>query len=199
MNTEIVIGNSGKWTVESPYSVDDIEYECTAINTFSSLESLGISVLTKVYQDVGLGTSEYDLAKSADIRLITLTSSNGMELLLPEDKITSVPRYETVPYSHVVIGVDIGLLWDQVDLDSISAEVNSLVSNHTGIATTTLVRRIPVSEVIPKDKHNAIELARATNQVFDTTANAKLATANERIAEMTTRMTFLETIIKENL
>lgn len=197
MNAEIIIGNSGKWVVTSPYAVLDVEYTCTAINTFESLEGLGVSVLTQVYQSVGLEKAIYDDAKANGVRLITLSSANDGIVIVPEDHIETIPRYETVPYSHVIIGVDIGLLWDDVNLDTIRDEINDLVTNHVGVNTTAMVRRIPVTEIIPKDKHEAIEQARRTNQRFDTTAVAKLAAETERNATLTNHVTFLEQIIAE--
>ena len=195
---EILVGDTGQWEITAPFVLEDAVYTCTGVSSMESLESLGVSVLSSIYGAVGLDATKYLEDKAADVKIITLKKGTGNVVNIPSSFISAAPEFTVVDYSRVMVGVDLGVLPDSLDLSYIAGELEDKVNGSLGITTSASVRRVPIDYVMSQEKHQQLESTRLSNVSVSPSNFRKLQDANAMITTLNIRIDFLEQIITAN-
>lgn len=201
---------SGFYEFEKPWKVKEgMVYECIAIRTFTDIYKLGISVYSAYYEPAGLvvntlipdGTSifnfEEESAKQPNI--ITLRGVDGSVIYVPDTYITKMPDNTLVPYSQVVLGVSLGPLPDEVNIDTLVTDVNALVASRAGINSTVHVCRAALEKNPTFEEHVQLEFTRLEGmpEVVPNT-QAELDRALGELEECQVRIDVLTAALIEN-
>lgn len=165
------IGLKGFYTFKKPWvAKEGIAYTCLAIRSFSDVLKLGTDPYYTYYKSVGLedgkditGTSEkFSYAKEVanSVNIITLEGGDGSVMYVPSSYILKMPDITLVPYSRVILSVDLGALPDSLDLSSIKEDVASLVAARMNINPTVEIGTVPVENNPTQIKHAELEATR---------------------------------------
>ena len=124
----------GEYQVAAPFVLEAGRiYKCDAIDGFEVLEERGKDVFALFYETVGLSAAIYEEDRLNGINIITLVSDNAPSVDVPSSYIARFPNQTVVPYSQLILSVDLGLLPDGIDLTSTSDSIASIVSELVGI------------------------------------------------------------------
>lgn len=199
----------GFYKFASPWTVKaGTIYECLAIRTFTDIYKLGQDVYRTYYEPVGLiegvvvpGTSvpfTFSTEVAQEPNIITLRGSDGSMIYIPDTFILKVPDSTLVPYSQVVLGVSLGPLPDDVNIDIVKQDIAALVASRMGINANVKVCRAGLESNPTFDEHVLLERARLEGAPAVTpTTQAELDTARAQLLENEIRIQVLSDALIE--
>ena len=126
----------GKWELLAPWTADlvaDASYVCIAIDSFQKVLAEGINIFEAYYKPKGLSQEKYDTDRVNATSLVTLHSDDHGEIVVPTTYIKSAPTSVSSGFSRLVMGLDVGVLPDSIDLSYTTAEIKALFSALTGL------------------------------------------------------------------
>lgn len=143
----------GFFGLKSPWKTKEgVIYDCIAIRTFEDIYKVGIDVYKTYYAPQGLidqkefeGTIFSFKAESAMFpNICTLKGSDGSMIYVPDTYIQKLPDTSFVPYSEVVLGISLGALPDEFNIDSIKDDVEALIATRVNIKAVANVCTLPL-------------------------------------------------------
>lgn len=153
----------GVFTVLPPFTIDSVNYTCTAITLISTLLERNVDVFATVYQPKGLTNDQYLADLNNHVSIVTLESKDGPTLELPNTYIANVPVQLAVPYSRLVLSIELGELPDALDLTQLQADLLTITNNYVGVNSTPKLHRIPVNKSYSHQEHLVKEAIRLQN------------------------------------
>ena len=172
------INTAGTYSVYSPFTLTAGEvYRCSAIRSFSELEKRGIDVYTTYYAPKSIDEDTYKGDAELKASMVTLISSTGEEVYVPNTYIESYPGDSGVEYQHNVIVLDVGMVPATVDIEYVLEELADLARKATGATTTAEIVSVPYSGTVDNPLHVTLETARRA-------ALAEYVSKDEKIAEL---------------
>lgn len=163
------IGLKGLWTLRNPYICEpSIIYECIAVRTLADCYLQGDDAYRLFYKAVGLidGVEvngkifNFNEEAAQDPWIVTLRGSNGTVVYVPSNYIDLMPTKDHVPYTRVIMSVDLGAIPDSLSLDSIMTDVKEMVSARMGIKATIALHEGPADKQPTVSEHAVLEAAR---------------------------------------
>lgn len=196
------VNASGIFTLASPFDTQlqpQVSYTCIAVRKFADIQKLGIDPFTVYYNPNGLTQDKFNIDASAGECIVTLRSNGGTFLYVPTSYITSYPNMGGIPYTVIVLGVNIGAIPNYVDLSVIKAKIASVV--HDAFGVTPQIQQAAISETknLSIQDHTAAESARQAAITDNQTDYAKYLAANNALVAAQAQITVLENYIKTNL
>lgn len=192
---KVVQGYSGLWTVKEPFTVPETVLTCTGTITISAFETTGFAVFSTIYSEAGLPVETYEADKKDGIKIISLTDDSGLTYMVPDKYIDSVPNYKVIPYSRLMIGIDAGVCYSELDIETLKSEVKLIADNHLGLNVTVYDHRVPSDVLIDEGRHKELETARQANIKFSPTTKTELVKANEEIDRLNEKINILEQLV----
>lgn len=186
-----VIGSSGIWKLKPPFDnklLPNLAYKCEAVNSLTAVISSGFDALTEYYINQGLDQVTFDKDVKDNVTIVTLLSSDGNVLFVPQPYIDGLPSSDVVPYVVMGMVIQLGALPNTIDPAFLTPKVTNAIKNALGL--TPIVEYVTLSEVtnILFTEHEALEVARKANITDDNTdfvrrlkAETDLAKANATI------------------
>lgn len=153
---------SGKYVLSAPFVANPAKtYTCMAIRSFTDVTLLHEDVFVTYYQQYGITESEYELDVAAKVSIVTLMSESGEVIYVPDSHIESYPDISNIPYSRIVLSVDLGALPDVLGLDFLITQLQNAASAVIGVASpTVLTHKVPTTGFISAQDHASAEAAR---------------------------------------
>lgn len=189
----------GKYEVKAPFTlVANTSYTCIDIRSFRSVEAEGINILQTYYLPQGLTQADYDSDRVNAVTLVTLAGEEVPEIVIPSSYITSFPLTVGDGFSRMVIGVDIGVLPDSLDISYLTAEIKNLVSDLTGLQGEVTLFSAPITGVLTPEEAQAFEDNRKAAIASRSTFYAQNKRLNDQLAEVTAIKDAYEKIIIDN-
>ena len=196
VNNTPPINATGAFEVLAPFAVESgAIYRCEAIVGFEALEGNGVDVFETYYSTTGVSNEVYLEDATNGINIITLISDTAATLVIPSSYISKFPTAVSVPYSRMVLSVDLGVLPDGVDLTSCMDVIASEVSEVIGVPTAVEAHKLSVEDAVSFSEHEMLELNRVDNIIVRETPFAALARMAIVEAGLRARIIELETII----
>lgn len=198
----------GRFVLKKPfYAKPDVIYEVTAIREISDIEHQGVDVYETFYSRFGLAngveidgeTFNYEDEVKKNPFIITIEGTDRTVIYVPSTFIVKFPDVnEQLLYSRLVIALDIGMLPDDVNLDSEIKELSELATARIGTKVDAkLVKTVSTTQPT-LDQHLLMENNRKGNikQVLNAvTQNDNL---KEQVKELNLQIQTLLEIIREN-
>jgi len=136
------INSKGIFRVKSPltnYIKQDIQYTITNIRNIRDMVDDGLDVLNIVYLQQGLTKDQYtnDLANNEVI--VTFKAPNGSYYYVPSNMILSVPDVSGVIYVEKTIGINLGVLPKNLDIDFIKTDIKNLILDKLGVKADVVI------------------------------------------------------------
>lgn len=194
------IGTTGKFILDSNWTkiIDtNIEYTCIASNTISSLMDLGKDVLNEVYiplenllgQSVYNAQNNYNIDLELNTTIITLQSGTGLIVYIPVTAITDNIDNSGIQYSRKYISIDTGVIPDNLNLDSIITELQSLLESKLGIISPEIIVSI-FGEVVylNQTQHQQVENIRINRITNNNTMYSELLQKDLELNDLRTKL-----------
>ena len=154
------LNSFGKFVVIQPFTITDVNYRCAALQLISALVTNGISVFTTYYSPAGISNAQYltDLANNAAI--VTLESVDGPTLYIPSSFIDTMPVELAVPYSRMVISLELGELPDSLVLTQLLNDMQTIANNYVGVVSKPVLHKIQSVNIYSYPEHLLHEAQR---------------------------------------
>jgi len=157
------IGDTGVFTLATPYDsiVSDIEeYTVESIRGLQEMVDAGENPLQVVYLD--LGRTEEDMKDDInnEINIVVLVNSAGQYAYIPEDAFIKAPDVTGIQYQEKAIGISLGLLKADIDLESLKDDIAAYVKDTLGIVPE--IKEVETSAIVRLNKNTreSLELER---------------------------------------
>ena len=164
---------------------------------FDRLSSKGVDVFNKYYANNGLAVEVYHDDLRNSVVICTLVSTDGDIVEVPSSYITSFPDSNSIPYSHVVISVDIGAVADTLNVEATLVTIADTVTAALGIDKPAVVlNSVPSIGLVSPQQHQVIESNR-TSKITDVSTNvSKIHLLTEQVKDLSTENAALKEYIR---
>ncbi|MCK9234806.1 MAG: hypothetical protein M0P09_00665 [Acholeplasmataceae bacterium] len=163
------------------------------------MQSWGKDPYTEVYYPVDLDKTVYETDAQNNVRLVTLRSDSGQQIVVPTSYIKNCPLVGGVPYNVIALAVKLGAIADEIPLDSLISKIEDLVKDNIGLEPEVKVIKLSETKLVPQQEHESLEQARQNLITSNTTLTAdvnQLVNENNSLRE---QLTVLQEYIQENL
>lgn len=179
------INSTGFFQVKSPWQMpENTIYTCIAVRDFSDFTAIGENVFDLVYKPKNIPVELYQADVAAGAKIITLASRTQPTIYIPSTYLTGYPLMDNVAYSHVVLGVSLGAIPDNMDLTFLKDQMQGLVSSVIGVTPTVELNAAPSDNYMSATQHAAWLQARQEAITSRETDLARLMQANATISTL---------------
>lgn len=198
------IGASGVYTLKEPFQdllVQGKKYTCRAIRTIDDIVASGLDPYSTYYAPGGtpIARSIYDADVAAGMVIVSLQSSSGDMVYIPNTYILSFPATGGVPYAIMCLAASLEAIPESVDLSVLKAGIVSLITDTIGVNATVQEVKLSQTELIDSTISANMEAARQLNISNRTTDRAKLLALQTQYAQLQQHVTTLENYIRDHL
>lgn len=196
------IGTSGIFRLNAPFSVDlqtGMSYRCEAIRRVIDFVEVGLDVFEEIYLPKGLSRTQYEQDLANQVAIISLVASSGHFVMVPSTYILAYPDIGGVPYTVMVLGLELGAIPNYMDLTGLKMAVANLVRDTIGV--TPQIREVAVSAVqkLSQSDHDVFENARSLAINNTQTDRAKALDYEARFNALQAQHTALQNYVKQNM
>lgn len=173
------IGTTGAIKLKVPFTglcAENVPYQVSGISTLHEIVSSGQDPFEMYYEPNSI-TEEKFLQDAADgVCIISLVSPTGETVRVPNSYLESLPIATGVPYSVMMVAVNLGALPHDLSLTYFMTKVGELAHDLLGIAAPE-VRAVKASTTTYLTLEDAASIEAARKVVMDTvvTTEARLA------------------------
>lgn len=186
------IGTTGVFSLIAPFTISTVDYTVTSITVISTLIELGINVFNTYYSPNNLSNNIYQTDLANNVTIVTLESPDGPTVSVPSSYISGMPVEQAVPYSRLVVSLDLGLLPDILNLSNLLSDLQTIANNYVGVNSTPALHKIYTGTSYSQSEYTTLEAQRLLNvQKYISFYTAKLD-ADAQLANARTQITMLE-------
>lgn len=155
-------------------------YTVEAIRSFPEMERRDRDVFAEVYTPAGLSEAIYSEDSDANAAIITLKSTDGDLLFIPNTYIESYPGMAGLDYARNVIVLDVGIIPATIDLSLLEKDVQDVIVKNVGAAVNVVVDKMRYEGNVTHEEHVKLETARRLAIRQHTPLQMQLDEANQR-------------------
>lgn len=184
------IGELGLYTLMHPYDVlltPKTVYTCQSIRTLNDYISNGESVYEKFYAPLGVNNELYQKDLIENVFVVGLQAGTGEWVYVPSSFISKAPENNGIKYIPVVMGVSLGAIPDEYNLESLTLQFKDLVKATLGIEPEVKAVLVGSAKWFSEQEHELINSAREQNINTTDSAFIKLAQVqqeNDRLKQV---------------
>lgn len=189
----------GIFQVLPPFTIGSGNYRCGSLQSMRILVDNGIDIYNTYYYPLELTDVEYRADLAANATIVTLIPDEGEVFSLPSTYISNAPVELAVPYSRLVLSLNLGELPDDIPLAALINDLALMAGSYTGVDVTPKLHKIPTSKTYNHAEHVLKEAARQlliTQHTSFYTAKvaieAELDLAKEKIIDLETAIIALQ-------
>lgn len=186
LNTPAIYAR-GVFELEAPYNaalLANRSYTCIAIRGFRDIRAGGGDVYTLYYQPLQIPLTKYQDDDANAASIVTLYTEDQPLLHVPNSYIKSYPTTVTNGFSRIIMGVEIGLVPDDILLDYLIADIQGKVSELTGLTAEVSLHTAPYQGVLTAQQLEAFENNRKAAIGSRVTVYGRLAAAEAEIVRL---------------
>lgn len=196
------IGTSGIYKLASPFAAklqSGMSYRCEAVRRVIDFVELGVDVYEEFYLPEGISRDQYNLDVSNQVAIISLVASSGHFVHVPSTYILAYPDIGGVPYTVMVLGLELGAIPNYMDLTGLKYAIQNLVRDTIGV--TPQVREVVISAVqkLSQSDHDALENARRSYITNSQTDRAKALTLQNQFNTLQQQYNELQAWVQANM
>jgi hypothetical protein len=193
------VGTSGIFKLAAPFSTllqANMSYRCDAVRRIADFLEVGYDPYEEIYVPSGLTKSVYDLDLQNQVCIVSLVSTGGHWVYVPSTYIVAYPDINGVPYTVMVLGLELGAIPNYRDLTGLKQAIANLTRDTIGVMPT--VREVAISAVqkLSQADHDALENARVLSINNSQTDRAKLLAAQTELAALRQQYSALEEYVR---
>jgi len=155
--------SKGYYTFGSPFDVaiqPNTLLTCRGSITLPQLEKEGLEPFKTVYEPFGMTQAEYEEDVLNKVSIVILSPGKGT-IYVPSDRILSMSQVDRIPYNKALIGINLGTLPTDLNIDTLMDDIKYLIEERLGITPAMSKNRDGDTIMVTKDEHDSILAARA--------------------------------------
>lgn len=198
---KLVVGMRGYFELSAPFdrfNTNKVVMTCKAIRNINEYDRESKTLFADVYAPLGISETDFQLHKQNNIDIVSLQGETGQWLIVPACYITKFPEISGVLYHNLMLGVNLGALPVDYDVQPVIEAVHNVVLDMLGVQA--IIKPVQVSKTIlvSHDEHKAITTARVekANQILSDAARVR--TLQNNVDKMRARIAELEQFILTN-
>lgn len=196
------VGTSGIYKLAPPFSTllqANMSYRCDAVRRIADFLEAGIDPFEEFYVPRGLSKAAYDQDLMNQVCIVSLVSAGGHWVYVPSTYVLSYPDINGVPYTVMVLGLELGALPNYRDLTGLKQALANLTRDTIGVTPT--IREVAISAVqkLSQADHDALENARMLAITNTQTDRAKLLAAEQELALLRQQYAQLEAYVQNHM
>lgn len=157
------IGATGFYKLSAPFDAllaENTMYTCQAIRRLGDYIALNEDPLTNIYLFYGLTETEFDADQKENMYVVSLQSEQGQWLYVPVRYLLSYPIMNGVPYKTMMLGVSLGAIPVDTDLNPLMTLLKNLIFENFGITPKVSPVALSKALLVSREDHDRIETAR---------------------------------------
>lgn len=196
------IGTSGIYKLAAPFNTllqSNTSYRCDAVRRIADFLEVGLEPYEEFYQPNSLTRETYDQDVRNQVCIISLVSSGGHWVYVPSTYILSYPDLNGVPYTVMVLGLELGAIPNYKDLTGLKQALSNLTRDTIGVVPTIKEVAISAVQKLSQSDHDALENARALSISNSQTDRAKLLATQAELAALKLQYAQLEQYVQQQM
>lgn len=137
---------SGRFTLITPFDVkvnNTLDYTCIGIRSFEDFVAEGeADIFARFYEPDGLSESVYNSDVLEKASIITLQSSEGDIIHVPDTYIANYPSASSIGWSRIVFSVDLGAVPDTVVIDHLKTVLANATADTIGVTPNVAINKM---------------------------------------------------------
>lgn len=200
------LGTSGVFSLTAPFNnalMANASYTCISIRQLEDIIAAGGDPYTQYYQPREQTSGDLQAQYNADLGngvcIVSLQQSSGAVVYVPSSFVASYPSKGGVPYTNLMMAVDLGAMPNYVDLTFLKQQIANLVKDTVGL-TSVLIQTVVVSPTtnISSSDHARAEAARLANITNTTTPEAQVIALTKQLQTLQGQYANLEAFVQAN-
>jgi hypothetical protein len=201
------LGAAGVFTLTAPFNnalMANASYTCIAIRQLEDIIAAGGDPYTQYYQPREQTSGDLQAQYQADLGngvcIITLQQSSGAVAYVPSSFVASYPSKGGVPYTNLMMAVDLGAMPTYVDLTFLKQQIANLVKTTVGL-TSVLIQTVVVSPTtnLSASDHARAEAARQANITITNTPESQVIALTKQLQTLQGQYANLEAFVNANI
>lgn len=135
-------------------------YVVEAIRSFPEMERRDRDVFAEIYQPAELSEDIYNEDADAHAAIVTLKSTDGTLVFIPNTYIESYPGMAGLDYSRNVVVLDVGMIPATIDLELLKKDLLDVVVKNVGASVEVTVDKMRFEGNVTHEEHVKLETAR---------------------------------------
>lgn len=135
-------------------------YVVEAIRSFPEMERRDRDVFAEIYQPAELSETIYNEDADAHAAIVTLKSTDGTLVFIPNTFIESYPGMAGLDYSRNVVVLDVGMIPATIDLELLKKDLLDVVVKNVGATVVVTVDKMRYEGNVTHEEHVKLETAR---------------------------------------
>lgn len=196
------VGLIGTFVTLAPYNAhvpDNIRYTCLAVKSLAGMESQGELPYDTVYAPYGISSLQFRRDLENDVKVITLQSSDGDIIQIPNSFIEKIPDSNGVAYTMMMLCCALQAIPESTELELIKQEISDLVTARIGVGSDVKEVVYGPSVMLSHEMHHAITTHR--RDTIDRSDNPilRVGKLEKENHDLKARLEILEDYIKTKL
>lgn len=135
-------------------------YVVEAIRSFPEMERRDRDVFAEIYQPAELSEDIYNEDADAHAAIVTLKSTDGTLVFIPNTYIESYPGMAGLDYSRNVVVLDVGMIPATIDLELLKKDLLDVIVKNVGATVEVTVDKMRYEGNVTHEEHVKLETAR---------------------------------------
>ena len=195
------VGMRGYFELAAPFNKHQINktvFTCKAVRNINEYDRESKTLFKDVYQVAGLTVNDFNNDKQDNVHIVSLQGETGQWIIVPSNYITRYPEINGILYHNLMLGVNLGAMPVDQDLDAVITGVSNLVTDYLGVQAVIKPVQVSKTVIVSHEDHRAIVLARGEKRNQTMSDAAKVAMLQNQIDKMRARIAELEQFILTN-
>lgn len=196
------VGMQGKFELASPYTnaiQPNAQYTIRSIRTLSSVIASGINPQDAFYTPFNVTDTLYLADLQADVCIITLQSTAGDWVHVPQSFIQTLPNLEGVSYRPLALVAPLGLVRDDKDLNNLFTAVNKTILDQLGVQSQAAAVAVGAAELVSQTEDTRITLEREARVTYSSSEAARYVKLERDNASLVQQNKILSDYIKDHI
>ena len=189
------VGSRGLWELKTPfqsYLPLNTTLECTAITNYGQLFSMGIDPYVTYYQKYNIPKEDYQKHSDDGGRIIFLRTDSGQVYSFPLHYLVSYPIGTGVNYCSIGIGLRLGALPLNTNVDPLIQKFEELADSMLGVNVQAETMALSEIMIVDNTSHDRLEKARKQKMKDYKSTLALLTEANESKKVLADKLELIE-------
>lgn len=193
------VGTAGIYKLAPPFSTllqANMSYRCDAIRRIADFVEVGVEPFEEYYLPYGLTQAQYDQDMANQVCIVSLVSASGHWVYVPSTYIIAYPDLNGVPYTVMVLGLELGAIPNYRDLSGLKSVLSELCRDTIGVVPSIKEVAISAVQKLSQSDHDALETGRQ-NLINNTqTDRSKVIALTAELAALRQQYRQLEDYVK---
>ncbi len=196
------INQSGIFKLKPPFDslvTPQVVYTCRSLRTINDVLASGEQPYEKFYKPLSISETDFNKDAKTNACIVGLQAGTGEWIYVPDSFILSAPSMNGVKYSPIVLGVSLGAIPDNFNLEGLISAFKDITMSTIGVEPQIKGMLVAQPAMIDRDKHERLEIARKEKIKQNKTDFVRVKELTDETAVLRLKIVELEKWILNNV